>query len=276
MGAVRNLDPKEMTEEGHPLFLTDDEDEHPVVSQIQVTRMENGQQVYAPRMRQAAELQSLDQISGEFGGGIYVLVARHNGRIVTSRKYVIPGKPKPMYDEAEAPSPPTPAALPVANPGMMSGGDGGIMGMLVTMMQMMMQNQAQASQQNTQLMIAMMSAGRESSAEDKAAARAEMAQNIERERIASANNLAMMREMMALQSKPSGGAGEDFTRGVEFMRSFATQQIESLRNTAKEGGDTDWGSILETLGQVMQGVGMLKGMGGNPAESIPQVSEVVP
>lgn len=273
MGAVRNLDPKEMTEEGHPLFLTDDEDEHPVVSQIQVTRMENGQQVYAPRMRQAAELQSLDQISGEFGGGIYVLVARHNGRIVTSRKYVIPGKPKPMYDEAEAPASQTPIATPVtANP---MAGEGGIMGMLVTMMQMMMQSQASAAQQNTQLMIAMMSAGQQSSAADKEAARAEMNANIERERIASANNLAMMREMMALQAKPSGGAGEDFTRGVEFMRSFATQQIESLRNTAKEGGDTDWGSILETLGQVMQGVGMLKGITGNPAEAITQAAEVV-
>jgi len=61
---------------------------------------------------------------------------------------------------------------------------------------------------------------------------------------------------------------------VEFMRSFATQQIETLRATAKEGGDTDWGSILETMGQVMQGVGMIKGqMGGGLPEGVPGVAQ---
>ena len=262
----------------HPLFPNDDEDRkddgEPIsVSQIQITRMENGQQVFAPRVRQASELLSLDQIAAELGGGTYILIARHEGRITTRRKYVIPGKPKPMFDEGILDSPPQPiAAPPVAQSGI--GGDGSIMGMLVTMMQMMMLSQSQAAAQNTQLMIAMMSAGRESSAEDKAAARAEMNQNIERERIASANNLAMMREMMALQSKPSGGAGEDFTRGVEFMRSFAAQQIDALRSSAK-GEDTDWGSLLETLGQVVQGAGLLKGvMGGAPiAEAVTQVAE---
>ena len=266
-------------EHAHPLFPNDDEDRkddgEPIpVSQIQITRLENGQQVFAPRVRQATELLSLDQIFAELGGGTYVLIARHEGRITTRRKYVIPGKPKPMFDEGVSDSPPQAATVtPISQPSGMMGGDGSIMGMLVTMMQMMMQSQAQASQQNTQLMIAMMSAGRESSAEDKAAARAEMAQNIERERINSERTMSLMREMM---SAKGGGSGEDFTRGVEFMRSFATQQIETLRSSAK-GEDTDWGSLLETLGQVMQGAGMLKSVmgGGLPEGAAQAVAETV-
>lgn len=273
-----NLDKlPEMTEDGHPLFLTDDEDDHPVVSQIQITRMENGQQVYAPRMRQAVELQSLDQIAGEFGGGVYVLIARHAGRIVGSRKYTIPGAPKKMYDETEetakAKEPP-----PITMPAPVSafGGDSSIMALLMTMMQGMMQSQTQAAQNQTQMFIAMMSGNQQASAEEKAAQRAELQANIERERINSQQTMTLMREFMG---NKGGGSGEDFTRGVEFMRSFATQQIEVLRSNAKGEGDTDWGSLLETLGQVMQGAGLLKGLvnGAGPVvEPTGPVAEVVP
>ncbi len=114
----------------------------------------------------------------------------------------------------------------------------------------------------------MMQGNQQSTAEEKAAARAELQANIERERINSQQTMALMREMM--QSK-GGGAGEDFTRGVEFMRSFATQQVDVLKSQVK-GEETDWGSILETFGQAMQGFGMLKGAmgGGGPLpEGIP-------
>lgn len=269
---TRNVEPKEMTDEGHPLFLTDDEDEHPMVSQIAITRMENGQQVYAPRLRQASELQSLDQIASEFGGGIYVLVARHAGRIVTSRKYVIPGKPKPMYDEGPSPEPQPAPQVAVPNPLSGMGGEGGLMGLIMMMMQQMMQQQAQAAQSQTQMFIAMMQGNQQASAEEKAQARAELQANIERERLNSERTLAMMREMMA---NKGGGSGEDFTRGVEFMRSFATQQIEALRQSAGKSEDTDWGSLLETLGQVMQGAGMLKGMMGGAAPEVAQAATEV-
>ena len=142
------------------------------------------------------------------------------------------------------------------------------MGLIMMMMQQMMQQQAQAAQSQTQMFIAMMQGNQQSSAEEKAQARAELQANIERERISSERTMALMREMM---SAKGGGSGEDFTRGVEFMRSFAVQQIDTL-NSAAKGEDTDWGSILETVGQVMQGAGLLKNLaGGSLPEGAAQV-----
>jgi hypothetical protein len=268
---LKGFEEMSIAEPGHPLFLTEDSDDDPVaVSEIQIARVENGQQVFYPRLFPANELQSLEQVAAELGGGSYILIARHEGRITTRRKYVLPGKPKPMYDEgrqenSEKPAAaPTIAVPPVADP---------MMSMIMMMMQGMMQQQAQAQQSQTQMFIAMMQGSRESSAEEKAQARAELQANIERERISSERTMALMREMM--MAKGGGGAGEDFTRGVEFMRSFATQQIETLRANAK-GEDNDWSSILETLGQVMQGVGMLKGVTGTGPlpEGVAQAAEV--
>lgn len=256
-------------EVAHPLFPNDDEDRKddgdPIpVSQIQITRMENGQQVFAPRVRQATELVSLDQISGELGGGTYVLIARHEGRITTRRKYVIPGKPKPMFDEGVTETPEVKPAMPVLNPldpVAAMGGQGSLMGLIMMMMQQMMQQQAQAAASQTQMFIAMMQGNQQSSAEEKAQARAELQANIERERISSERTMSLMREMM--QAK-SGGGGEDFTRGVEYMRGFAVQQIEMTKAMAKGDGESELGGLLETLGQAFQAaqaVGMFKGVG---------------
>lgn len=259
-----------MSEElGHPLFPNDDEDRkddgEPVqVSQIQITRMENGQMVFAPRVRQASDLTSLDQIAGELGGGTYILIARHDNRITTRRKYVIPGKPKPMFDEGVQETPKTEAPqTPTIDPmSMMGGGQGSLMGLIMMMMQQMMQQQAQAAASQTQMFIAMMQGNQQSSAEEKAQARAELQANIERERISSERTMSLMREMMSAKSGGNGG-GEDFTRGVEFMRGFAMQQIEMVRATSKgEEGDGLVG-LLETLGQAFQAaqaVGMFKGV----------------
>ncbi len=244
-----------MTAEAHPLFLPEDDDEPISVSEIQICRVEQGQQVYYPRIFPATEMMSLEQVHAELGGGQYIIIARHEGKISSKRKYVIPGKPKPMYDEGrqekESPAQTTAVAIPPTTDPMMS--------MIMMMMQGMMQQQAQAQQSQTQMFIAMMQGNQQATSEEKAAARAELQANIERERISSERTMALMREMMV--AKGGGGAGEDFTRGVEFMRSFATQQIETLKANAK-GEDNDWGSILETLGQVMQGVGMLKNVAG--------------
>ncbi len=262
-----------MITEAHPLFLPEDDDDEPVqVSEIQICRMENGQQVFYPRVFPANELRSLEQVSAELGGGSYILIARHEGRISTRRKYVLPGKPRPMYDESRQEQPATVAqtTVPAVDPmAMMMGGQGG--GFMPLIM-LMMQQQQQAADRQMQMFLAMMTNTRESSAEDKAAARAEMQANVERERINSERMMLLMKE--AMQSKGSGGAGEDFTRGVEFMRSFATQQIETLKQNAKGEGDTEWGSILETFGQVMQGVGMLKDINGPLKEGVPGIAEV--
>jgi len=232
--------------EAHPLFpadADDEEDEIKLVSFISVSRIENGKQYLAPRQRRADELRSLDQLHAEFGGGEYVLTAFHNGRISTRRKLNLPGKSKPMYDEGITSPEEAKAVSQAASVDPMSammGGQGGLMGILAMMMQTMMQNQAQAAQSQTQMFIAMMNKDSESSREEKAQARAELQANIERERLASERNMSLMREMM--QAK-GGGSGEEFTRGVEFMRGFAMQQVETLRQAAGKGEDTDWGGI---------------------------------
>lgn len=276
--------------EAHPLFpqSEDDEDENiKLVSFITISRIENGKQYLAPRQRRADELRSLDQLHAEFGGGEYVLTAFHNGRISTRRKLNLPGKSKPMYDDgissaeesrATAQAPQIAPADPMQAL-MGSQGGGSLMGLIMMMMQQMMQQQAAAAQSQTQMFLAMMQGNQQSSSEEKASARAELQANIERERISSERTMALMREMMS--TRGGGGSGEEFTRGVEFMRSFATQQVETLRAAAKGDNETDWGSILESLGQVLQGAGMLKDLagGGNsvglPEGVTPQV-EVTP
>ena len=264
--------------EAHPLFPAaedDDDDEIKLVSYISISRIENGKQYVAPRQRRADELRTLDQLHAEFGGGEYVLTAFHNGRISTRRKLNLPGKSKPMFDEGIGSAEETKAVAAAApiDPMAAMGGQNGLMGLIMMMMQQMMQQQAQAAASQTQMFIAMMQGSAQSSSEEKAQARAELQANIERERINSERTMALMREMMLAKG---GGSGEDFTRGVEFMRSFATQQIETLKETAHKGGDTDWGQILETLGQVMQGVGMLKQVsaGGPLTEGVPGIPGV--
>lgn len=252
----------------HPLFPVGedaDDDEVKTVTSIHIARKENGKLYYAPRPRAANELTSLEQIQGEFGGGEYILIGYNNGRISARRTLNLPGRPKPMFDEGVEPEtkPTQQAAQPPLDPfqAMMGGQGGGIMPILM----MMFQQQNQAADRQTQMFIAMMQGTRESSAEEKAAARAELQASVERERINAERQMAMFREMM--QARGSGGSGEEFTRGVEFMRGFANQQIELLKTQAKgEGEGLDLGSLLETLGQVLQGASLLKGMGGGAPE----------
>lgn len=253
------------------MFLPEDEDDPPQVSEIQVCRLENGQQVFAPRVRPATELQSLEQIAGEFGGGTYILIARHEGRISTRRKIVLPGKPKPMYDEGPKEDTHSASQTPAIDPmmAMMGMGTGG--GGLMPILMMMFQQQNAAADRQTQMFIAMMNGSRESSAEEKAAARAELAASVERERINSERQMNMFREMMAAKGSSAGG-GEDFTRGVEFMRTFAVQQIEVMKAQTK-GDDIEWGSILETIAQALQGFGMLKNVAGAVGEGAATVVE---
>lgn len=257
----------------HPLFIVDedaDDDEIRTVTSIHIARKENGKLMYAPRPRPADELTSLEQIQSEFGGGEYILIGYNNGRISARRIVNLPGKSKPLFDDGA--SEPTPAQTvqnqPSLDPMSMIGPQGGIMGLIMMMMQQMMQQQAQAAQSQTQMFIAMMNSNQQASADEKAQARAELQANIERERLNAERTMALMREMMT--ANRGGGAGEDFTRGVEFMRSFATQQIEALRATASKDGDGDWSSLLETLGQVMQGVGLFKNASGVANGNLPE------
>lgn len=266
--------------EAHPLFPAsedDDDDEIKHVSFISVSRIENGKQYLAPRQRRADELRSLDQLHQEFGGGEYVLTAFHNGRISTRRKLNLPGKSKPMFDEginsAEESRAAAVAAPPVDPMMAMMGGQGG--GMMPLFM-FMMQQQDKAADRQMQMILAMMQGNQHSSAEEKASARAEMQMNLERERIASEKQMAMMREMMQLTQSGNGGGSQGFTQGVEFMRAFATQQIEMARASAKGDGEDGLGSLLETLGQAFQVFNAAKGLGGGPLpEGVAEVAEAV-
>jgi len=267
--------------ECHPLFPADEddtEDEIKVVSHISIMRIENGKKFLAPTQRRADELRSLEQLHSEFGGGEYELIGFNQGRISTRRKINLPGKSKPMYDEGvksaeeqrasaqAAPAPLDPMAA------MMGGQGGGLMGLIMMMMQQMMQQQAAAAASQTQMFIAMMQGNQQSSSEEKAQARAELQANIERERISSERNMAMMRELMqASASKTDSSAG--FTQGVEFMRGFAQMQIEQLKTAAKSDDGPDWGSLIETFGMAMQTFGVGKGgtVSGGLPEGIPGI-----
>lgn len=266
---------KQDLEPAHPLFLPDEEDDKPVsVDEIQISRMENGQQVYAPRVRPASELQSLEQIVSEFGGGHYILIARYEKRISTRRKIVLPGPPKPMYDEGNKTEPVQAQPAPI-DPMLAMMGMGGSGGGMMPLIMLMFQQQNQAADRQTQMFMAMMQGTRDSSAEEKAAARAELQASIERERINSERQMAMMREVLAMQANRGSGGGEDFTRGVEFMRTFATQQVEMARAAAQGDGNDGLGAILETLGQAFQAaqaVGMFKG-GPLPEGTVAEVAE---
>jgi len=269
------------SEPGHPLFLPEDDDnEPPEVSEIQIARIENGQRVFYPRLFPAAELQSLEQVVAELGGGTYELIARHEHRISTRRKYVLPGKPKPMYDEGRQEqaekTAPAPSPVDPMQAAMMGGQSGGLMGLIMMMMQQMMQQQAQAAASQTQMFIAMMQGNQQASSEEKAQARAELQANIERERIASERNMAMMRELMTAKSG-GGDSSAGFTQGVEFMRNFSMMQIEQLKNQGKSDDGPDWGALLETLGTAVQMFGMVKGGGvpgmpGTLPEGVPEVA----
>jgi hypothetical protein len=258
----------------HPLFTVDedsDDDEIKTVTSIHIARKENGKLFYAPRPRAANELVSLEQIQGEFGGGEYVLIGYNNGRISARRTLNLPGKPKPLFDEGvpettSQPSVSTPPSDPMS--AMMGGGQGGLMGLIMMMMQQMMQQQAQAASSQTQMFIAMMQGNQQQSTEEKAQARAELQANIERERIASERTMSLMREMM--QNKGSS-TGDDFYKGVEFMRSQMSQQLEMLKNS--KGGD-DSSDLMETIGMLIQGVSMFNQVkqGGLP-EGVPVVPE---
>lgn len=256
----------------HPLFTVDDDaddDEIKTVTSIHVVRKENGKLVYAPRQRGAAELTSLEQIQAEFGGGDYVLIGYNNGRISARKNITLPGRPKPMHDDGIDETV-KPATAPVQTPQLdpmsaMMGGQNGFMPFLM----MMMQQADKAAERQMQMIIAMMQGSQASTAEDRAAARAEMQATIERERIASERMMGLMQT--AMQSKGSG-SGEDFNRGVEFMRHFANQQIEILKAQAKGGGELDLGGILESFGQVMQGVNLFRGVSpenGLPSSPVP-------
>lgn len=157
----------------HPLFPPDEDGEAPQVLKIHVLRYEGGAKpVWCPRLFDAAELQSLEDIHGLFGGGTYELIGRDATNITARVTYAIPGKSRSLLGEeepqGEAPGPG--GGLATADPNVQ------LIGLLVQMMQQqsqvqmsflqsMMQSQAASSREHVQMMQAALSSQNQGTAQ---------------------------------------------------------------------------------------------------------------
>jgi len=271
----------------HPLFPpSDDEAEDPDavppdIQEIHVQRKENGRLFTAPRTFLFNELTSIPALYAEFGGGEYHLLARNPRKQIVKRTVVtIPGPSKPMFDDGLPVQPKQ--ATPVApNPMAMfanMGTEGGIMPLIMMMMQNMMTQQQEASRQSMQMFMGFMQTMASGSQADKQAAQEAMQRQAERDQRAAENQMKMMLELTsARQAGNSTGGEESFFKGVEFMRHFATQQVEMMKAQAKggDGGGLDLESIVDTVVQGLQGFNAFREMANGAVPAVPGASEVV-
>lgn len=244
----------------HPLFLpAEDEDEDaipPDVQEIAVLRKENGRMVTAPRTFYPNELTSVAQLHAEYGGGEYHLVSRNHKKQITARRlYTLPGPSKPLFDDGIIPGAATKPAQSPANPmaavlGASAQGEGGIMALIMMMMQQMMQSNAAAQAQQTQMFIAMMQNNASATQADKQAQQEAYNRQRDQDRQHQETMMSMVKELAS--AKASGGDDSSFFKGVEFMRSFTQNQIETAKASLK-GGETDGEALLNTLGEVITG-----------------------
>lgn len=273
----------------HPLFpLNDDEDDPdavpPDVQEIHVQRKENGRLFTAPRVFFPNELTSLAQLFAEYGGGEYHLVARNAKKQLQARRmFTLQGPSKPMFDDGLIPGQPAKpqASQAPINPmvAMMGGGiEGGIMPLIMMMMQNMATQQQEASRQSMQMFMGFMQTMATGSQADKQAAQEAMNRQAERDAKAAENQMLMMVKLTeARQAGNSTGGEESFFKGVEFMKHFATQQVEMLKATAsgKSDGGFDLESLAGSLIEAFQGFKAFQGMAMAPDQQIPAPSEVV-
>lgn len=212
--------------DAHPLFpVHDPEDEPAEVGWIHVLRYEHGIQRYAPRLYEAGELTSLEQLSEWYGGGAYELVAKDSrkARITDRRKYHLPGRSLPL-SEHDAPEPPAaPAATIAANAADPSAA------VMSNMMALMTQIMAQQAQSQAQMMAAVVGA-LQSPRQDAGAEvmRAALAQQAELFRL-------------ALGERTDGT--EALVKGMELASSYAAGAREAAAEAA--GGADDLATVIE-------------------------------
>jgi hypothetical protein len=266
--------------EFHPLFPPQEDDDEdadaPDIQEILIQRKEDGKWVSGPRVFMPGELTGLPQLFAEFGGGEYQLIARNSiHRIVRRNIVMLPGPKKPMFDTPEPVAP-----KPVANPMMAmmggGGGEGGIMGLVMMMMQQMMQSQQQAAANQSQMMMAFIQTMATGNQAQIQAAQESMNRQSERDARDKESQMAMLIKLTeARQSGNSTGGEESFFKGVEFMRHFATQQVEVMKASAKGKEDFDWESLLESGLQALQTFNAFKDMGAGGLPGAPVPTEVV-
>ncbi len=259
----------------HPLFPPKDDDDPdeipPDIQEIVVQRKENGRLYTAPRTFLPSELRDLAALSAEFGGGEYHLMGRdHLKRMRGRAVHNIPGVSKAMFDDGafvgQKPAAPTTPLNPMAA---MMQGEGGIMGLIMMMMQQMMQASAQAGERQTQMMIAMMQASSQGSQANVQAMQAQMQAQAERDQRDKQSQIELMLKLTEAKPGNSTGSEDSFFKGVEFMRHFATQQVEMMKTQAK-GGDSDFDleGLLGTVMQALQGFNALNEMKGMGAAEV--------
>lgn len=144
--------------EPHPLFPTEPNEPIPEIQWINVVRYEPGRgPVDCPRVFPAEELQQLEDISAQFGGGSYELRGRCAGfkglpgPIVRRQRYNIPGDPIPFVIDDYAP-PAGALAVPSATPA--AGNDP--TALVIAMMAESAKEARASSERQMQLVIAMM------------------------------------------------------------------------------------------------------------------------
>lgn len=223
--------------EAHPLFPVEHDSDDPVeVGWVHVTRFDGGGQKWAPRLFQAAELDSLEALSELYGGGSYELVARgHDRRTITGRRrYQLPGRPLPLDGSASDERPAV--AAPIAAPQSTSDA------LLIAMMQMM----AQQQQAQTQLMVAMLTKSDQSSKEH--------VQSMTALHDRFAQSQAMLFGKMLDTQTSGGGQGggmDGFMKGIEFAQEMVQGQVEAAAADKEDGSD---------LKELLEGVKMFAGM----------------
>ncbi len=157
---------------------------------------------------------------------------------------------------------------------MMGGGEGGIMGLVMMMMQQMMQAQTQAAANQNQMMMAFIQSM--ASGNQKQIDSAQEAMNRQAERDARDKESQMAMLVKLTEAKGNSSPSEDsFFKGIEFMRAFSTQQIESMKSVIagkKDNGDFDLEGLVQTALEAFQGLNAFKQAS---AGEIPNATEIV-
>lgn len=259
------------TEAGHPLFPlpegADPDEQPPLIGSITLVRHEvtahGAAPVWIPHRFHASELRELSQIQEQFGGGRYELIGRNlaGNHIVARRTYTLPGKPKPLTPQVDDEEKPRTAAAPAVAPALPA---------------MLSQQNIGAWMQVATIVSPFILKWLESMANDRAAqARAHqelMLAIMNNQQNSAASSVAMMQSLL---EKHSGGGGTaDFMRGIEFMQGFFESKAAELEkaNGGGEGGGANEMQMMQTVGNIIEGIKMIKELGG--AGGVAKAAEV--
>lgn len=261
-------DEKEREEfEEHPLFPLEENQPSFDVSYIQITRWEEGKQKWGPCIR-AEDLKSEADIIAQFGGGDYVLVARAATKLQglpggtrKHRRLNLPGLPKPLSNE------PTPAEVRLSNPSAPVPGQPVApasplshdpMAFLTLMLEKERMASEKAQQQQNQFMQMFMAImqGSKSDSQNMMQMMMQMSQQ---------SQASMLQFITAMMSNRGGGP-EEMAKYAELLKALGVGASQPAKS---EGGTGGIAGMLENAADVIQGLAILKGVGGNGQNGAP-------